>query len=97
MYDMGRAMRQGLNDTVTEEQRKLTLEQAAQQRWSEREGGNRRMVPGTPYELTEQSSAVDREFYDYYRTPRGQHPRSTTEFTFTSSAAMNGYVRHEGA
>jgi fermentation-respiration switch protein FrsA (DUF1100 family) len=91
MYDMGRAMRQGLNDTVTEEQRKLTLEQAAQQRWSEREGGNRRMVPGTPYELTEQSSAVDREFYDYYRTPCGQHPRSTTEFTFTSSAAMHGY------
>ena len=91
IYDMGRAMRQGLNDTVTEEQRKLTLEQAAQQRWSEREGGNRRMIPGTPDELTEQSSAVDREFYDCYRTPRGQHPRSTTEFTFTSSAAMNGY------
>ena len=91
MYDMGRAMRQGLNDTVSEEQRRQTLEQVGQQRWSELEGGDRRMVPGTPYELTAESTAVDREFYDYYRTPRGQHPRSTTEFTFTGNAAMNGY------
>lgn len=91
MYDMGRAMRQGLNDTVAEEQRKQTLEQVSQQRWSELDGGKRRMVPGTPYELTTESTAVDREFYDYYRTPRGQHPRSTTEFTFTSNAAMNAY------
>ena len=91
MYDMGRAMRQGLNNSVSEEQRRRTLEQASQQRWSERNGGERRMVPGTPYELTATSTAVDREFYDYYRTPRGQHPRSTTEFTITSSAAMNAY------
>ena len=34
---------------------------------------------------------MDREFFDYYRTPRGQHPRSTTAFTFTSNSAMNGY------
>lgn len=36
-------------------------------------------------------TAVNREFYDYYRTSRGQHPPSTTEFTFTSNAAMNAY------
>jgi uncharacterized protein len=91
MYDMGRAMRQGLNDTVSEDQRKQTLEQAANQRWAELDGAERRMVPGTPIELAEQSTAVDREFFDYYRTPRGEHPRSTTAFTFTSNAAMNGY------
>jgi uncharacterized protein len=91
MYDMGRAMRQGLNDAVPEQQRKQTLEQVSDQRWSELDGGERRMVPGTPYELTPASTAVDREFYDYYRTPRGQHPRSTTEFSFTSNPAMNAY------
>jgi fermentation-respiration switch protein FrsA (DUF1100 family) len=91
MYDMGRAMRQGLNDTVPEDQRKLTLEKAADERWAELDGAERRMVPGTPIELTEKSTAVDREFFDYYRTPRGQHPRSTTAFTVTSAAAMNGY------
>ena len=25
-----------------------------------------------------ESSEIDKEFYDYYRTPRGQHPRSST-------------------
>ena len=90
-YDMGRAMRQGLNDTVSEDQRQHTLQQVSEQRWAELDGAERRMVPGTPVELTEQSTAVDREFFDYYRTPRGEHPRSTTAFTFTSNAAMNGY------
>ena len=91
IYDMGRAMRQGLNDTVSEDQRQHTLQQVSEQRWAELDGAERRMVPGTPVELTEQSTAVDREFFDYYRTPRGEHPRSTTAFTFTSNAAMNGY------
>ncbi len=91
MYDMGRAMRQGLNDTVSEDQRQQTLQQVSEQRWAELDGAERRMVPGTPVELTEQSTAVDREFFDYYRTPRGEHPRSTTAFTLTSNAAMNGY------
>ncbi len=27
-----------------------------------------------------------REFYDYYRTPRGQHPHSTNRYAFTSLA-----------
>ena len=29
-----------------------------------------------------------REFFDYYRTPRGQHPHSTTSYSFTSLAPM---------
>ncbi|KMO82724.1 hypothetical protein BST22_25190 [Mycolicibacterium chubuense] len=91
MYDMGRAMRQGPADSVPEDQRRQTLAAAAEQRWAELDGAERRMVPGTPVELTDQSSAIDREFYDYYRTPRGEHPRSTTAFTFTSMAAMNSY------
>ncbi|BBY95098.1 hypothetical protein MGALJ_47670 [Mycobacterium gallinarum] len=91
MYDMGRAMRQGLNDTVPEEQRQQTLRQVADQRWAEVDGEQPQMVPGTPVELTDQSTAVEREFFDYYRTPRGEHPRSTTAFTLTSNPAMNGY------
>ena len=37
---------------------------------------------------TEKSSDIDKEFYDYYRTPRGQHPRSSTAFWRTSAAQM---------
>ena len=91
MYDMGRAMRQGLGDTLTEDQRQQMLARVAEQRWAEVDGGQPQMVPGTPVELTDQSTAVDREFYDYYRTSRGEHPRSTTAFTLTSNPAMNGY------
>ena len=91
MYDMGRAMRQGLNDAVPEDQRRQMLAQVADQRWAEVDGAQPRMVPGTPAQLTGQSTAVDREFYDYYRTSRGEHPRSTTAFTLTSNPAMNGY------
>ena len=46
------------------------------------------MAIGTPQKLTDKSSDIDKEFYDYYRTPRGQHPRSSTAFWRTSGAQM---------
>ena len=46
------------------------------------------MVIGTPQALTERSTDIDREFYDYYRTPRGHHPRSTTAMSVTTGAPM---------
>ena len=30
-------------------------------------------------------TAIDREFFDYYRMPRGRHPRSTTAMSLTSA------------
>ena len=65
-----------------------TLGEVAAQRWAEVDGAERTMVIGTPQALTAASTAIDREFYDYYRTPRGQHPRSTTAFSRTSDAQM---------
>ncbi|WP_395311059.1 alpha/beta hydrolase [Mycobacterium sp. AMU20-3851] len=91
MYDMGRALRQGLNDTVPERQRQANLAAVGQQRWAEVDGAAPQMVAGTLEQLTPEATAVDREFFDYYRTPRGQHPRSTTEFTYTSQSAMNAF------
>lgn len=47
---------------------------------------------GTPEELTADSSAVDREFYDFYRTARGYHPNTTTHPTLATNAKfMNFY------
>jgi uncharacterized protein len=63
--------------------------QVAAQRWAEVDGAERAMVIGTPQTLTVESTAIDREFYDYYRTPRGQHPRATTAFSRTSDAQMS--------
>ncbi|NDK98985.1 alpha/beta hydrolase [Photorhabdus bodei] len=91
MYDMGRDRRQGLGDTMTKEDRVKVLEDIAQQRYVEFEGGQKRYVIGTPEEITAESQAVAREFYDYYRTPRGYHPRSTTAMSLTSNPALMNF------
>src|SRR5688572_8785512 len=88
MYDIGQAHRQGLADTLNTAALRSSLVQIATQRWAEVDGEERAMVIGTPEVLTAESSAIDREFFDYYRTPRGHHPRSTTAMTRTSSAPM---------
>ena len=78
MYDMGAANRDGLNKSVTLEQRKTMIAQAAAQRDVEFAGGAIEYTGGTPEVLTAESTAVDREFYDFYRTARGYHPNTTT-------------------
>ena len=72
MYDMGTANRSGLNDSLTLEQRKEILRQAAEQRDVEFSGGETEYTSGTVHELNENSTDIEREFYDFYRTPRGE-------------------------
>ncbi|MEV6320191.1 alpha/beta hydrolase [Nocardia sp. NPDC051787] len=93
MYDMGAANRNGLRHSLTLEQRKSILEQAAQQRDVEFAGGETAASPiGTPEELNDGSTAIDREFYDFYRTARGNSPNTTTHPTLTSNVKfMNFY------
>ena len=80
------------------EQRKQALEAAAAQRWVEAAGGPAKYTSGTVHELTEQSNPIEREFYDFYRTPRGEFtpaglsPMLTTHPTLSSNVAfMNFY------
>jgi uncharacterized protein len=92
MYDMGAANRDGLRHSVTVEQRKNILAQAAQQRDVEFAGGEPEYTSGTPEELNDQSTAIDREFYDFYRTSRGHSPNTTTHPTLSSNVKfMNFY------
>lgn len=91
MYDMGRDRRQGLGDTMTEEDRVKALREVVNQRWVEFEGGEKKYVIGTPEAISAESPAVAREFYDYYRTPRGHHPRSTTAMSLTSNGALMNF------
>jgi uncharacterized protein len=88
MYDIGQAHRQGLAEKVDTAALKKNLAEISKQRWAEVDGADRTMVIGTPQKLTDKSSDIDREFYDYYRTPRGRHPRSSTAFWRTSGAQM---------
>jgi fermentation-respiration switch protein FrsA (DUF1100 family) len=91
MYDMGRARRQGLGDTITYEQRMKTLDEVGEQRTKEFGGAERRDITAVPQSVTEDSPEFLKEFYAYYKTPRGQHPRSTAMYSFTSLAPMMNF------
>jgi fermentation-respiration switch protein FrsA (DUF1100 family) len=98
MYDMGGANRNGLGHSLTIEQRKQILAEAAAQRYLEFNGGEARYTSGTVHELDQDSTAIEREFYDFYRTPRGEFtpegssPALTTHPTLTSNVKfMNFY------
>ena len=98
MYDMGAANRNGLKHSVTVEQRKQAITAAAEQRYVEFNGGETKYTSGTVHELNDKSNAIEREFYDFYRTPRGeftpkgQSPLLTTHPTLTSNVKfMNFY------
>jgi len=92
MYDMGGVNRNGLRGAMTLEMRQEALALAAQQRDVEFTGGDVEYVGGTPFELDDQSTAIDREFYDYYRTARGNSPDTSTQPTLSSNVRfMNFY------
>ncbi|MEI7285999.1 alpha/beta hydrolase [Pectobacterium carotovorum] len=71
MYDMGSAARNGLNHAFTLEQRKALIKSAAEQRLVEFKGGEIAYIPGTVNKLDESTPAIQREFFDFYRTERG--------------------------
>lgn len=98
MYDMGAANRNGLNHSLTLVQRKQIIADAAEQRYVEFQGGATKYTSGTVHEITEKSNPIEREFYDFYRTPRGEFtpagssPLLTTHPTLSSNTKfMNFY------
>lgn len=98
MYDMGAANRNALKKSLTLEQRKKNLAEAAEQRYVETSGGEIKYTSGTVHQITEQSHPIEREFYDFYRTsrgeftPQGASPKTTTHPTLSSNVKfMNFY------
>jgi fermentation-respiration switch protein FrsA (DUF1100 family) len=98
MYDMGAANRNALNHSLTVEQRKRIIAEATAQRDVEFAGGETRYTSGTVHELKGDTDPIQREFFDFYRTPRGEFtpkggsPKTTTHPTLTSNVKfMNFY------
>lgn len=98
MYDMGAVNRNALNHSQSVEQRKQILVAAAEQRYAEFTGSPTKYTGGTVHALTADTDPIQREFYDFYRTPRGQYtpkggsPQTTTQPTLTSNVKfMNFY------
>ncbi len=98
MYDMGQSNRNALNKSLTLEQRKQIVLDAAEQRYIEFENGETRYTSGTVHELNSNSTPIECEFYDFYRTPRGEFipenasSKTATHPTLTSNVKfMNFY------
>ncbi|MBD8213392.1 alpha/beta hydrolase [Erwinia persicina] len=71
MYDMGSVFRQGLKHAQTAAQRQAVIASATEQRFAEFTGGETVYIPGTVNKLDETTPAIQREFFDFYRTARG--------------------------
>ncbi len=103
MYDMSRSMSRSYRDSYTLEQRHQVIDYLSQQRWADAQSGtnalgyhevpfdeNGNIVTGQrvlPETLPANPHPVLEIFFDYYRTPRGFHPRginSTTAWTATT-------------
>ncbi|UWX61835.1 alpha/beta hydrolase [Chryseobacterium oranimense] len=98
MYDMGAANRNALNHSQTLDQRKKIIAEAAEQRYIEFNGGEIKYTGGTVHQLDKDTPPIQREFYDFYRTPRGEYtpkgssPELTTHPTLSSNIKfMNFY------
>ncbi len=77
LYDMTRLMSKGYNDAVTPEQRTQTLKDLSLQRWKDAENGEPADGPrNLPEKLNGDEPQFVKEYFDYYRTPRGFHPNS---------------------
>lgn len=92
MYDMSRVNAKGYNDAMTLEERTKALTQMSLQRWEDAENGTP-AYPTThlPEKLNGDEPQFVKEYFDYYKTPRGYHERSlnsTTGWTTTNSLSF---------
>jgi len=102
MYDMGAATRDGMRNGVDFAQRQAIITSGAAQRQIEVDGGETAYTGGTPQAITENSTAIDIEFFDFYRTARGEFtppsslPNLTTYPTLSSASRLMNYYPLEG-
>ena len=88
MYDMSRAVRSGMDaDGILKEKDRL-----ARQRWTDAENGYQEYIPNYPAEPLDSVPAdmkePQAEWFRFYATKRGWHPRGRSGFTTTSKLAM---------
>ncbi len=93
MYDMGAVNRHALKKSLTLEQRKKAVEEAAEQRYAEFGGEKTKYTGGTVHELTADTHPIQREFYDFYRTPRGEFTTKGSSSELTTHPTLTSNVR----
>lgn len=93
MYNMGNVNRHGLNESLTLKQRKAIIAAAAEQRYAEFNGGKTQYTGGTPLEVDENSHPIAVEFYDFYRTSRGEVTPAGTSSQITTRPTLTSNVK----
>jgi len=93
MYDMGSANRNALKKSLTLEQRKQIIAEAAMQRYVEFTGGEIKYTSGTVHELNENTHPIQREFYDFYRTSRGEFTSKDSSSKLTTHPTLTSNVK----
>lgn len=76
MYDIPRSASKGYYDKVTLAERTQMLEEMGLQRWKDAENGKPEYGANELGKTTENSPQFVKEYFDYYKTPRGFHERS---------------------
>lgn len=77
MYDMTRVMSKGYFDATTPEQRTQMLTELSEQRWKDAANGFPALAPkGLPDKIEGSEPQFVKDYFDYYKTKRGFHPRS---------------------
>lgn len=86
MVDLGQLRREGLAG-VLKSQMQQRLEEVGRQRTKEANGEPVKYVNyvfNSREDIPANATGVYKEGYEYYRTPRGQHPNSQNKYVFTS-------------
>ena len=94
-FDLGRARRQGLEDSLSVEQQQQKLKEAAEQRTKEANGEPIKYssyVPNSEAEIPKNAPTMYRQGYEYYRTQIAQHPRSENKYIFSNYAQQAAFT-----
>lgn len=91
MYDMSRVMSKGYYDKLPLEERTKVLEQMGEQRWEDAKNGAPAAGPrNLPEKLAGNEPQFVVDYFSYYRTPRGFHPRSlNSNGAWTATSALS--------
>ena len=93
MYDMGAVTRNGLNHSQSVEQRKALLSKAVEQRYTEFTTGEGIFLSYLPTQLPADADPVTREFWEFYRTPRGIAIPKGRSLELTQNRMLTSEVR----
>ena len=69
------------------------MAEAAEQRYAEFRGGETKYTGGTVHEITENSGPIEREFYEFYRTQRGEFTPEGATLTTTTHPTLSSNVK----